>query len=179
MTREPAAAMIEALATYLDGLTWTQTTTVLRGWPEQDTELDLYAGPTISVTEIDAPETAHAIQTEDPVDGSAAIAVALVEATLQVDLWAAYREHLDVAASELADALHNDLPYRPHLYLTAADYHYRDFAVLVVPGARADIDGDSAAVGEWRRTWTLRATIERVVIAPTVALVSATATLDS
>lgn len=176
MSREPVAAMLEALADYFAGLSWTTTPTVLRGWPETDTALDLATAPTLSVVEVPGgAETPHAIQTEDPSGGMAAIAIATVEAVVQLDLWAGYREHLDAVAAEVDTALHNDLPYRPHLYLTAADYHDRDFAVLVERSAH-DVDGDSAPSGEWRRTWTLRAVIERVVVTPTVPLASATAT---
>lgn len=176
-TRGPGAAVLEAMAIYLaDILT---TATVLRGWPETDVGMDLDAGPVVAITQTGRPEEiASSTSTLGAVvAGSVNVRTGYLVIPIQLDVWARSREALDTIATAVDDALHNDLPYRPHLYLTATDHHERPF-VVIREGDAPDVDGDTAPVGEWRAIYTLRAEIERVVGVTMTESVSVSATVD-
>lgn len=179
-TRDPGAAVLEALATYLStapALTaLTPDPVVRRGWPETDVQVDLQTAPLVSVTQIGMREEARAPTPRgNPSAGAITITVSVIYLTIQLDAWAGYREPLDLLTAAIDDALHND-EWRPHLYLTATDYHALPFYVMRVAD-QPDIDGDTAPSGEWRHTWTLTAVIERIRpgTAPAVASVISSA----
>lgn len=178
-TRSPGAAVLEALAVYLADALTALSPTVIRGWPETDQGLDLETGPQIAVTQTGRAEEIAASTSilGDVVAGSVNVRTGYLSVPLQVDVWARSREALDAACTALDDALHNDLPYRPHLYLTADDHHDRPFVVMR-DGDAPDIDGDTAPTGEWRAIYTLRAEIERVVGVTMPESVSVSATID-
>lgn len=163
-TRDPVAAVLESLATYLGAALGdlSPAPSVLRGWPETDTAVDLAAQPQVSVEGIGAVREEQRPPTPrgEPVDGTITLTVGVLYIPLQIDAWAGYRDALDGLVAALDDALHNDA-LRPHLYLTAADYYGLPFWVQR-ESDQADIDGDTAPSGEWRHTWTLTAVIERV-----------------
>ncbi len=154
-TRDPAAAVCEALAVYLAATL--PTYAVLRGWPESDVRLDL-AYPVVSVFNVGA----LADETIQPTTLDATtLALGLLTIAIQLDVWAAYRETLDAAVQAVSLALQNDLPWRPALYLTATDYGGRTF-VVTRENDGPERDGETAPLGQWRHTFTLSASIERV-----------------
>lgn len=154
-TRDPGAAMMEALVVYLAAAL--SSYTVIRGWPETDQAIDL-THPVVSVFQAGA-------LTDEPCNPAIADAATVVLGQLviavQIDVWAAYRETLDAAVLAVSNALHNALPYRPGLYLTATDYSGRTFVVSRT-GDGPEADGETAALGQWRHTFSLTASIERV-----------------
>ena len=169
-TRDPGAAVAEAVASYLSSalaalsLPPAQTgVTVIRGWPETDKDVDLAVKPTLAVYAV--PGGAESIASPhtlgDVAAGAVTVGRAMLAITVQMDLFAAYRETMDVARAAVDAALANDLPWRPHLYLAASDYYSRPFVVTKLTDV-SEIDGETAQRGEWRATWTLRADIERV-----------------
>lgn len=179
--RSPAAAALEAFATYLDGVLATLDTppsAVLRGWPETDQGMDLDTGPVVSITQTGRAE-------ETPVHPSVLgtnatsynVRTALLTVPMQLDVWARSREALDIVTSAVDDALHNDLPYRPYLYLVATDHQNRPFCVRR-EGDAPDIDGDTAPTGEWRAIYTLSVEIDRVVGVELSESVSVSATVS-
>ena len=169
-TRDPGAAVAEAMVVYLSSalaavsLPPSQTgITVIRGWPETDTDVNLGTKPTLAVfavpggfESVASPHTLGAVAS-----GSVTVGRSMMAITIQMDLFAGYRETLDVARQLVDAALANDLPFRPHLYLTATDYYARPFVVTKLTDV-SEIDGETAQRSEWRATWTLRADIERV-----------------
>jgi hypothetical protein len=177
--RDPGAAVCESIAAYLEtALAGVVGIAVIRGWPETDTDVDLATGPSVSITQIGNPteETSAPVPTGevgDLDDDTILMRLGLLTIPLQLDGWAGSREALDALCTAVDDALQNDLPYRPHLYLDADDYYGRSFLVTRQPDA-PDYDGDSADTGEWRHTWTLEAKIERVQSIAGVALETVT-----
>lgn len=172
--KDAGAAISEAIATYLTGaLTSITGLTVLRGWPETDTQLDLAAGPCLAVVQTGPPDETPLppVNLDDVADDAILVQTGRLVFPFQIDGWAGYREALDALTAAVDDALANDLPYRPHLYLTATDYHARPFTVLRGQDG-PDVDGDSAPTNERRHTWTLSATIDRVQSIPAVAAVT-------
>lgn len=174
MNRAPGPAALEALAVYLAAEL--PTYTVLRGWPESDVAMNLSA-PVVAITQTGrATETAISADTlGDVAVGEVKVRTGALSVPIQIDVFAGSREGLDAASEALDVALHNDLPYRPHLYLTATDHHAQPFVVLL-DGDGPDFDGDSASTGEYRATWTLRAEIERIVTAEMPEAVTITIT---
>lgn len=176
--KDPGAAICEAIATYLTtALSSVTGLVVRRGWPETDEQLDLTSGPCIAVTQTGPPEETPLppVNLDDVADDAILVQTARLVFPFQLDAWAAYREALDELVATIDDALHNDLPWRPHLYLTATDYRDRPF--IVERGSDSpDVDGDSAPAGEWRHVWTLSVSIDRVQSIPAVAAVAIDAT---
>lgn len=173
-TRDPGAAVLEAMAAYLTTALGGLATppVVTRGWPETDQQIDLATAPLVAVTQVGMREdTRPATPRGDPdEDGAITITVGVLYLTIQLDAWAGYRETSDALNAAVDDALHND-EWRPHLYLTATDYHALPFYVMRVSD-QPDIDGDTAPSGEWRHTWTLTAVIERIRSGTAPAVVS-------
>lgn len=182
MSRDPGAAICESIATYLTtALSGVTGLTVVRGWPETDTQMDLNVGPWVSVVQTGPPDETPLppVNLDDVVADAILVQTARLVFPLQIDAWAGYREAMDELVAAVDDALANDLPWRPHLYLSADDYHDRVFTVMRGSDG-PDADGDAAPVGEWRHTWTLTAAIDRVqsiaaVAAETIDVSSATA----
>jgi len=164
-TRDPAAAVCEAVAAYLAAALPTHT--ILRGWPESDRALDL-THPVVSVTDLGplVDETIHPTTLD-----ASTLGLGLLTIGIQLDVWAAYRETLDAAVQAVSGALQNDLPWRPALYLTAADYGGRTF-VVTRESDGPERDGETAQTGQWRHTFTLSASIERVASYAPPAVVS-------
>jgi hypothetical protein len=176
--KDPGAAICESIASYLTtALSSVTGLVVLRGWPETDTQLDLSAGPCIAVTQTGPPEETpiSPVNLDDVEDDAILVQTARLIVPFQLDAWAGYRAKLDALVAAIDDALANDLPYRPHLYLTATDYHGRPFTAERGDD-NPDVDGDSASVGEWRHIWTLSVSIDRVQSIPAVAAVTIDAT---
>lgn len=172
--RDPGAAVLEAMATYLTTAlsTLSPEPVVRRGWPETDVQVDLETAPLVAITQTGMREEARVpTPRDDPdEDGNITITVGVLYLSIQLDAWTGYREPLDLLTAAIDDALHND-EWRPHLYLTATDYHALPFYVMRVAD-QPDIDGDTAPSGEWRHTWTLTAVIERIRPGTAPAVVS-------
>lgn len=176
--RDPGAAICESIAAYLTtALSSVTGLVVRRGWPETDQALDLTAGPCIAITQTGPPEETNLppVNLDDVEDDAILVQTGRLVFPFQLDAWAGYREAIDELTAAIDDALANDLPYRPHLYLTATDYHGRAFTVER-GSDNPDVDGDSASVGEWRHIWTLSVAIDRVQSIPAVAAVTIDAT---
>jgi len=170
-TRPLESAAVEALVVYLAGVL--TGVTVLRGWPEGDTALDM-ATPTLSVESVPGMEESVCSPAPlgNPSAGVAVYKIGDLTIPIQMDLWAAYRETLDTYRLAVDAALANALPARPHLYLTATDHDARPFRVRRISDG-GEIDGETAQRGEWRHTWQLRIDIERVAsvtMAPTTTI---------
>ena len=180
-TRDPVAAVLESLAIHLGTAlgSLSPAPSVIRGWPETDTAVDLETQPQVSVVGIGNPreEARPPTVRDNPTDGVITLTVGVLYIPIQIDGWTGYREALDALTAAVDDALHND-DYRPHLYLTADDYYGLDY-VVIRESDQADIDGDTAPSGEWRHTWTLTAVIERIraTTAPALATVTTTPTV--
>lgn len=179
ITRGPGPAALEALAAYLT--TAIPSAVVIRGWPETDVGLNLDAGPSIAVVQTGRGEEERVSPSQMdrlPLGGVVRVRTALLTLPFQLDVWARSREALDTACQLVDDALHNDLPYRPFLYLTATDHADRPFCVQRV-GDAPEIDGDTAPTGEWRAMYTLSVEIDRVseAIIPETVSVDTTITL--
>lgn len=178
--RDPGAAICEAVATYLTtALSSVSGLTVLRGWPETDQQMNLAAGPCLAITQTGPPDETPLPPTNIDSVSSGAILVQTGRLVfpLQLDGWATYREVLDELVAAVDDKLANDLPWRPHLHLTATDYHSRVFRVERDPkGDGPEVDGDSAPANEWRHVWTLTAAIDRVQSISAVAAATIDAT---
>jgi len=171
MAIDPVASALDALVTHL-GTALGGSYTVLRGWPEHNTDLDLSGGPTVSVVAGEPTETrispyllgtADELDDEDEETGNlvATYKVANLEIPVQIDVWAAYRESLDSAMLAVGEALENQAPLSSGLWLTQSDYYSRPLS-FDVTGSRRPDDADAAAVGEWRGTFLLRCSASRV-----------------
>lgn len=154
---------LDALAAHFGTLTGIAV--VQRGWPEHPRDLDLTAGPIVTVTRVDDTPT-HVPPT--PLDTGPTVTwkVAELQIVAQVDLWAAYRAQRDDAGAVLEAGLHNRLPMQTGLYLTQADYHSRPLVVLASSGTSVE-DGSAAEVGEWRRRWMVSIQTDLVVLVET------------
>lgn len=146
---EAVPSAIEALATYFE--TVTGVAKALRSWPEHPTDLDLTAGPVVSLSFIAdryeaIPPTALA---------AGGYRTDLAEIDVQLDLWCAYRSQRDDVGRAIVAAFHNSLPARHGLTLVSRGYHNRPLQVLATGGSNT---GEPAAAteGEWRRTWLLK-----------------------
>ncbi|WP_298516655.1 hypothetical protein [uncultured Nocardioides sp.] len=174
MAIDPIASAQDALLAWLGaevdlGLDEAQgALKVLRGWPEHNEDFDLATGPVLSTTvPAQADEVRiHPLEVARVVaDGEVVVTyrTANLQFVVQLDLWCAYRAALDVAAEAVAIALDNQVPSSSGLWLTQAEYFGRPLS-FEVTGYRRQDDADSAAVGEWRATWLLRCTTDRVVV---------------
>jgi hypothetical protein len=154
---------LERLAAYF--ATLTGIVEGKRGWPEHPEDLDLSAGPVVTVTYVDERRQLIApwpLDTGPQVTWK--VADLVIEA--QLDLWAAYRAQRDASAEVLEAGLHNRIPWQHGLWLELADYHGRP--VTVTASAGRNVEDDAAAeVGEWRRRWTLSVVTDLVVVATT------------
>lgn len=162
MAIDPTTSALDALVTYLASeLTLPAGTydgvTVSRGWPKHSVKLDLSSGIVVAVTAGDPTTTAHApVRVDHDTDtGVTTYRVARVETVVQLDIWAPYEATLDAAGAAMALVLHNDLPHRPDLHLTQADYYGRPLRFTLVNGPRRP-ERAHAAEADWRSTWTLR-----------------------
>lgn len=167
-TIDPIASAIEALATQLTTALSSNVSSVLRGWPESNKDLDLSGKPVIAITQA-GPEEREAVAPR-VVDSATAAGVttytykvATLQARLQLDVWAAYRAKLDEIGPLLRAAFTNALP-RAGLWLTQGSYYSRPL-IFTLEGGAYDHDGDTAAQGEWRRTYEV--TVETDEVATT------------
>lgn len=177
ITADPVAAVLDAMVAYLD-TELDGVCTVIRGWPEDDTAADIATLPVLSVEEVPggvADEPASPSILGGVSSGTVVVAQGLLTITLQMDLFCAYRGTLDEVTALVDAALHNALPYRPHLYLTATGYDGAPFTVIR-SASQSQHDGDTAQRGEWRRIWTLRAELDRRAPATMAELTTLTTT---
>lgn len=154
---DPVDAVLEALAVYFR--TVAGIAAADPAWPEHQQDLDLTSGPVVTLTRIDDQRVTVSpgiLNTTKPFLWRTAELRVLV----QLDLWAAYKAQREAAAAALARAFDNDLPFRTGLYLTSG-YHSRPLTVAATDGRPVD-DASAAAVGEWRRMWTLEVTTDIV-----------------
>lgn len=161
-TVDASTGAVNALVTYL-ATALSGTCTVLKGWPETDIEADIATLPVLSVVEV--PGGVEDNPASPALLGSVAAGVVTVtqgpmSIAVQLDLFAPYRATLETVGLAVDAALHNDLPWRPHLYLTATGYDSAPMTIIRL-STRTEFDGETAQRGEWRRTWSLRAELDR------------------
>lgn len=158
MPIDPVDSALDAVATYFAGIAGVAA--ARRGWPEHPTDLDLSAGPAVTVTRIGdrRTEVSPGLVSASP---PWLWRVAELRITAQLDLWAAYRAQRDVAGVVVEDALHNDLPFRHGLYLFTADYHGRPLTITASDGRSID-EAKGVVEGEWRRMWMLEVVTDLV-----------------
>jgi len=159
-----AAAACDAIATYfgeaVTGLT------ARRGWPEANIELDLEAGPVLTVEPGPVERTLVPPRRIDQSGTSTLVVtyrVAWITITAQLDLWAQHRAARDDTAALIEAALHNRLPAVAGLYLDSTGYHGRPLTITCTD-SRPEDQGDGAARGEWRQTWEIRIDTDLVVL---------------
>jgi hypothetical protein len=162
-TIDPVAAAVDAIVASLlaslgpsgDNV----VSTVLRGWPEDATALDLSGKPVISVTpgneerEDVSPRSLGSVTSGGVTTHT--YRVGYLRFTAQIDLWAAHRVQMDDVAPYVESACGEDPPRPAILRLTSTGYHSRPLVCHLGAGV-ADLDGDSAVKGEWRMSWDLR-----------------------
>lgn len=161
MPVEPAVSAADSMVAHLaatvevtyDGVTGPLR--VVRGWGEDNQDYDLTSGPVASVTPISTRSDYHTPYT---IDRAATVnwKVADLDITLQMDLWAPNRYTRDEVAELMTRALSNDVPYRPELYLTHADYYGRPICVIASDRRVYNSDRMTPSVAEWRCVWDLR-----------------------
>lgn len=176
MTINPVASAMDALVAHLlSTLDFTtlpsgfQTATVRRGWPEGDVTLNMSTGPVLAVTGSQADEERIAPYTVDvgaAVAGvrSVAYKIANVTIPMQLDLWVPYRAMRDDAVPLVEAAFFNQLPGSAGLWLTQSDYHGRPLGFEIMSGPRYTDEADQAQTGEWRATWSITCTTDKVAI---------------
>lgn len=151
---DPTEAAIDALAVWLEGQPG--ITKAIRGWPEQPKDLDVSAGPVVSIIPGGEPTyswgTPAVVATAPRDDGKLLVTWRLADLVqrLQVDVWASHRAVRNRVAAQLAAAWHDDLPFRTGLEL-AASKHFGVTASLIPLGSVPMDDAATAPVGEWRQ----------------------------
>ncbi len=168
MAIDPIASCIDALATHLTTALGASASAVLRGWPESGVELDLDGAAVVAITAIAEERAEVAPRVVETSGTTYTYKVAELTVRLQIDVWARHRAVLDAMGPTLRAAFSNALP-RAGLWLTQSDYYSRPVCYFMEAGA-LDLDGDSAAQGEWRRTYSVTATTDEVASTTHVAL---------
>lgn len=149
-----ARAIVTALQAGLDAATSAGAVSVVLGWP--DAQAAQPQGPAIvAVTYGEATETPinPTIYNETEDDGAIEVLdiVARWELSVQVDLFASYRDQRAELAPVIRQILSPGVAH-PKLALTLTDYH--DLVVLLMVDSVGDVDDEDAMVArEWRRTW--------------------------
>lgn len=161
---DPVSAAVAAVVEHLAGEL--PDVQVFRGWPEPGQTLDLSMSSAVAVT-AGRPRYELCPPAEVDREGTSSLAVtyrvALLEVTVQVDLWSSHRARRDQVSAALEGALHNQLPRTSGLWLTSAGYHDRP---LSLEAAEAfDHDELHPQRGEWRRTWSLTCQTDLVAVA--------------
>lgn len=165
MTIDATSAAVNAIVTRLTSALGANVSSVIAGWPQNPTDLDLSGLPVISVTpggeeRTDVPRRSLGSVTASNVT-THTYRTALLSFVAQVDVWAAYKVQLDDVVPLVEAALTRDPPRPPGYRLTSTDYYSRPVDCHIGP-YRADLDGDSAKKGEWRGSWEVRVTTDLV-----------------
>lgn len=161
MAIDPVSAALDAIAAHfaaagISGLT------ARRGWPEANVELDLGAGPLLTVAATDRGRVVFVTPVRvDSADDLHTYKVGELEVAATLDLWCAYRATRDDAAALVDAALHNGLPFWSGLRVTSSGYFSRPVNVWAQRISLPD-ETDGAARGEWRASWALVVTSDLV-----------------
>lgn len=164
MPTDPVDAALDAIAAHFGALSGIAS--AQRGWPEHQADLDLTAGPIVTLTTIGTEED-HCPPTS--VDSSLAspnttetYRTGYLTIDVQLDLWCAYRAQRDETAPIVESGAHNDIPWRHGLFLASTDYYSRPITAVLSAG-RPEEEAQAAEVGEWRFRWLLTVQTDRVV----------------
>jgi hypothetical protein len=164
MAIDPLDSACDALVAHLDSEV-AELVSVIRGWPEHAEDLDVSGGPVCAVTHGRArTEPCNPITVDTSSDsGTTTVTykVANLGFDVQIDVWAAHRYTRDETALAVLEALHNQLPHTPDLWLTHADYYSRPVTFELV-SSEAMNTADGVERGLWRWRWTLRAKTDKV-----------------
>ena len=159
MTIDATAAAVNAIVARLTTALGSNVSSVIAGWPENPTDLDLSGAPVISVTPGGEVRTDVARRSLGSVTAGDVTTYTYRDAELtfvaQIDVWAAYKVQLLDVAPLVTAALTRAPPRPPGYRLTSTDYYSRPVDCHIGP-FRADLDGDSAKKGEWRGSFDCR-----------------------
>jgi hypothetical protein len=161
MPIDPVASAMDALVTHL-ATTLGSTYTVLRGWPEHRDDYDPAAKPVVTVVAGEPTETRVSPRELASSTGTVTYKIADISVPVQLDVWCAHRARLDGALLAVGRALENGVPHTSGLWLAQSDYYGRPVTFEVTGGPRRHDGPDSATVGEWRATFSLRCSAARV-----------------
>lgn len=166
MPIDPIAAALDAVAARFVGL-GTPALRARRGWPEHGVDLDLEAGPLLSVFAVDQGVATRCSPRAVAVGGTGAQAlttyrVGFLRVAMQLDLWAKYRAQRDDLAHAIEAAAAGSIPHHSGLRLTSAGYHERPLTLTLGAGRALD-DGPKVEAGEWRQVWTASVDTDLVV----------------
>lgn len=145
---------------------------VQRGWAENNQDVDLRT-PFAVVTHFSEKRHEHNPYLLDDVAGPPPYRWHVADLTFsgQLDLFCPHRRTRAEIGDDIRVALHDDLPFRPGLHLTAADYHNARITIHSERGRDSQMAAQ-AQVGEWRRTWDLLITCSEIVETSTPELSS-------
>lgn len=149
----PEESAVEALTEYLRSVPGVART--IRGFPEREEDLDLAAGPNLSVF---APfEGRREICSPGLISSGGPPFLwryGHLRMTVQVDIWCGYRHVRDVMSRVVLAALNNQMPFRQGLTIKSRHYYDRP---IHIEERSADYVGDMDAPdrGEWRKMFQL------------------------
>lgn len=95
--------------------------------------------------------------------------VADIKVAAQLDIFCPFRETRAEVGEVIRRNMHDDVPFRPGLHLTSADYYNSQITVHSGRARDSQFAGQ-AQVGEWRRTWDLTISCSEIVETNTPAL---------
>jgi len=162
---DPLAAALDALLAHLAGIVTSDDHTVRtrRGWPEHNVKLALGSDGPILIAVAGQPDDTPTNPRPLGLDGEDTLyRVALRTFPVQLRLLTGFRIQLDELVPAVDRALSNKLPSSPDLWISSTDYHSRPLTFARTRFERGD-DKDSAKVGEWEATWSLRCTTDLVL----------------
>lgn len=157
MPIDPLAAAVDAVASHFVGR-GTPPLRARRGWPEHGVDLDLEAGPLLSVFALEQPAATRCSPRAVVVTGEGAQAlttyrVGYLRVAMQLDLWAKYRAQRDDSALAVETAVALNLPHHAGLRLSSTGYYSRPLTLTLGAGRAID-DASKVETGEWRQVWT-------------------------
>lgn len=159
---EPVDAALDAIAAHFQTALASHSLTALRGFPEANKDLDLQAGPVLTVTGGSGDEEACSPNEVDRTSTQVLYRIGYLTVPVQLDLWCRSRALRDRVGIAVREAFHNRLPWTAGLYLTSSRYHNRPIDLVLDKPRAVDDDGDSASARQWRATWMCTVTTDVV-----------------